>query len=92
MVHPVLATGPCLGHATRIKGRGEPGRLSEVTSPWDAQWKGVGWTAAGFAGPRTGKGKAGKAGLIGWISAQEPISNKKFIFLFKICFINYRSI
>jgi hypothetical protein len=45
MVHPVLATGPRLGRATRIEGRGEPGRLSGVTSLWDAQWKGVGWAA-----------------------------------------------
>jgi hypothetical protein len=28
-------------------------------------------------------GKAGQAGATGWISAQEPISNKKFIFFFK---------
>jgi hypothetical protein len=45
MVHPVLATRPRLGHATRMEGRGKPGRLSVVTSPWDAQWKGVGWAA-----------------------------------------------
>jgi hypothetical protein len=48
MVHPVLATGPRLGRATRIEGRGKLGRLSEVTSLWDAQWKGVGWAAAGL--------------------------------------------
>jgi hypothetical protein len=28
-------------------------------------------------------GKAGQAGPTGWISAQEPISNKKFFFFFK---------
>jgi hypothetical protein len=28
-------------------------------------------------------GKAGQAGPSGWISAQEPISNKKFFFFFK---------
>jgi hypothetical protein len=28
-------------------------------------------------------GKAGQARLTGWISAQEPISNKKFFFFFK---------
>jgi hypothetical protein len=42
MVHPMLATGPRLGRAMIIEGRGEPGRLSGVMSPWDAQWKGVG--------------------------------------------------
>jgi hypothetical protein len=36
-------------------------------------------------------GKASQAGLTGWISAQELISNKNF-FLFQICFINYKSI
>jgi hypothetical protein len=55
MVHPVLATGPRLGRATRIEGRGESSRLSEVMSPWDAQWKGVGWATADFAGPRAGE-------------------------------------
>jgi hypothetical protein len=28
-------------------------------------------------------GKAGQAGPTSWISAQEPISNKKFFFFFK---------
>jgi hypothetical protein len=28
-------------------------------------------------------GKAGQAGPTGWISAQEPISNKKLFFFFK---------
>jgi hypothetical protein len=31
-----------LARAMRIEGRGETGQLSGVTSPWDAQWKGVG--------------------------------------------------
>jgi hypothetical protein len=80
MVHPVMATGPHLGRSMRIEGRGEPGQLSRVTSPWDAQWKGVSWAAAGFTRPHMGKGKAGQAGPIGWILAKEPISNKKFFF------------
>jgi hypothetical protein len=42
MVHPVLATGPRLGRVMRIEGRGETGQLPGVTSPWDAQWKGIG--------------------------------------------------
>jgi hypothetical protein len=61
MVHPVLATGPRLGHAMRIEWRGEPGWLSGVMSPWDTEWKGVGWPAAGFAGPRAWK-ENGEAG------------------------------
>jgi hypothetical protein len=55
MVHPMLAIGPRLGRAMGIEGRGEPGRLSGVTSPWDAQWKGVDWTTVGFAGPHAGE-------------------------------------
>jgi hypothetical protein len=55
MDHLVLATGPCVGRAMRIEGRGEPGQLSGVTSTWDAQWKGVRWAAAGFIGPCAGE-------------------------------------
>jgi hypothetical protein len=36
--------------------------------------------------------KAGQAGPTGQISAQEPISSKKFFFFFKSVFINYKSI
>jgi hypothetical protein len=55
MVHPVLATRPHLGCGTIIEGRGEPGRLSRVMSPWYAQWKGVGWATVGFTGWRVGE-------------------------------------
>jgi hypothetical protein len=40
---------------------------------------GLGWL--GWATRKVGK--AGQAGPTGWISAQEPISNKKFFFFFK---------
>jgi hypothetical protein len=55
----------------------------------------AGWPAAagvlGLGWATCKVGKAGQAGPTGWISAQDPISNKKF-FLFQIYFINYKSI
>jgi hypothetical protein len=74
MVHLVLATGPRLGRAMRIEGRGEPGRLFGVTGPWDAQWKGAAEPLLASLGRARGKekGEAGWAGSgWGWVSTQD---------------------
>jgi hypothetical protein len=46
--------------------------------PAEAGMLGLGWLS--WATRKVGK--AGQAGPTGWISAQEPISNKKFFFFF----------
>jgi hypothetical protein len=58
--------------------------VERVRTRWPDRPTTVGLLGLGWLGWATRKvGKAGQARTTGWISAQEPISNKKLFFFFK---------